>query len=128
MKEIIISVIILILIGTLGIKEQRYIERTGDFLVGELENLKQNIMQKNKNNDIINEHIENIKKDWERTERSWSKIIIHEELDNIKISLISLKSKVENNRNEEALEEIEKAIFWIGHIKERESLKFKNIF
>ena len=55
-------------------------------------------------------------------------LVIHEELDNIEISLLELKASIENQNIEDSLKEIEKSMFLIGHIKEKENFQIKNIF
>lgn len=130
MKEILISIIIIAIIITSGTIIQNYLEKTGDALISSLQNLKEELQssKKSENHEQSKKIVDEIIVEWEQTEQMWATIIIHQELDNIEVSLLALKAYVENEKIEEALVEIENSIFWIGHIKEKEALKLKNIF
>ena len=129
MKEILISAFILAIIITFGIVTQNYLEKTADMLLNDIDNLKlELIIAKDNENKNVKDNIAEIIKKWEKNEKIWANIIMHQELDNIKISLLSLKAYAENKETVDAMAEIERSIFWIGHIKEKEALKIKNIF
>ena len=130
MKEILISIIIIAIIITSGTIIQNYLEKTGDALISSLQNLKEELQssKKSENHEQSKKIVDEIIVEWEQTEQMWATIIIHQELDNIEVSLLALKAYVENEKIEEALVEVENSIFWIGHIKEKEALKLKNIF
>ena len=129
MKEILISAFILAIIITFGIVTQNYLEKTADMLLNDIDNLKlELIIEKDNENKNVKDNIAEIIKKWEKNEKIWANIIMHQELDNIKISLLSLKAYAENKETVDAMAEIERSIFWIGHIKEKEALKIKNIF
>ena len=130
MREIFISILIIITIITFGIVVQNHLEKTSGELINDLQELKQELIQtkENKNMYKAKEKLEKTINHWENNKKIWSTIIMHEELDNIEVSLLALKANVENEKLEEALVELEKSIFWIGHIMEKEDLKLKNIF
>ncbi len=129
MKEILISTIVVILIIIIGTIVQIHLENTSNELVKKLESLKYDLKQISmKNAEQIQKQVEKIIQEWENIEKTWSMIVVHQELDNIEISLLSVKATVENKQIEEALKELEKSIFLIGHIKGKEAFKIKNIF
>ena len=127
MKEILISALIIAIIFSFGIVVQKYLKNTGNEITEELIKLKKLIIE-DKNNAEIQECANSILNKWNKIEEIWATIIMHEELDNIEVSLISLKAQIENGKKQEAMEEIDKSKFWIKHIEEKEAIKIKNIF
>ena len=127
MKEIIIiiSIILTILTGTIWINH--YLNKTTNNLVDSLEDLKNSLKNEMENKILITKS-EKIYEDWKIINKNWSNIILHSEIDAIETSLIKIKSKVEEGRLDEVLEEINTAIFLINHIKEKEKTSLKNIF
>ena len=125
---IIIIVLIIIIIGDIGI--QNYITKTSDELALQLEELKQKLetLEEGKNTEELKELSSKIYEDWEEINKKWSIIVIHSELDTIELALIGVKSTIEANELQDTLQEIEKSIFLVEHIKEKEKLKLKNIF
>ena len=130
MKEIIIIVLVIIIVVTVGNITQNYLEKTSNEILEKLETLKLEIKNTSKNNniDIINDYVEQIISNWKEINNNWSMLVIHDELDNIEISLLELKASIENQNIEDSLKEIEKSMFLIGHIKEKENFQIKNIF
>jgi hypothetical protein len=127
MKENLILVIIIIIIFLGGILIQNYLESSGQILIKQLENLKQLIEDKKSMNEI-NTMSENIYENWKETESKWSVIVLHTELDLIDIALIEMKTNIEENDKEQGKVALEKSIFLINHINEKEKFNLKNIF
>ena len=125
---IIIIIVLIIIIGDIGI--QNYITKTSDELALQLEELKQKLetLEDGKNTEELKELSSKIYEDWEEINKKWSIIVIHSELDTIELALIGVKSTIEANELQDTLQEIEKSIFLVEHIKEKEKLKLKNIF
>ena len=46
----------------------------------------------------------------------------------IEMSILEVKSCIQTQNLDGGLEEIDKTIFLVGHIKEKEALKWRNIF
>ena len=130
MKEILISIVVVILIISIGAIVQNYLENSSDTLVKELESLKQGLKEERymANTEQMQKQIEKVIEEWKNIEKTWSMIVVHQELDNIEIALLSVKSTMENNQIGEALKDLDKSIFLVGHIKEKEAFKIKNIF
>lgn len=99
-------------------------------LLGKLETLKTEIQNAKQTGALENaiELSENVLNNWEEINKNWSMLVVHEELDLIELSLIGVKASVESGSAEDALQEIDKSLFLVGHIKEKESFKIKNIF
>lgn len=131
MKETIIMIIILILIIASGIGIQKYLVESSKMLCEKLENLKTEIgmaKQEQKTTENINRLANEIEEEWKEINKIWSTVILHEELDMIEMSLLEVKSSIQVQDLESSLEEIDKTIFLVGHIKEKEALKWRNIF
>lgn len=131
MKEVIIIIFVIIIVVVMGNITQNYLKETSDEILTKLTNLKteiKEIKENNNNIDSINKEIEKIIARWEEINKNWSKVIVHEELDNIKLSLLELKACIETTELQDSLKEIDKLMFLIGHIEEKESFRIKNIF
>ncbi len=130
MKEIIGIIIIIAVVGTASFLLQKYLDDTSDEILSKLENLKKEIKreQKMSNKEEALLMAEEVDKKWDDINNIWSMIVVHQELDNIKLSILEVKSAIESEAFDDALEEIDKTIFLAGHIREKESLKLKNIF
>ncbi len=126
MKEILVVFLVLIIIITGGIWSQIYLNNTSSELVNNLDSIKK-LLEKE---DYTSLAIENNKlySKWKDKERKWSIIVLHEELDLIEQSLIETKVSIEEHNKDDAMVAIEKSIFLIKHIPEKESIRIKNIF
>ena len=127
MREIIIiiSIIIIVIVGTLFI--HNYLEKTTNTLVGKLENLKEDI-EEGIDTQELEQKSEEVYSKWDEINERWSNIILHEEIDSIETALIRAKSKIKIKKQDESIEDIETAIFLVNHIKEKEKTSLKNIF
>ena len=128
MKEIIIIIVSLSIVIIGSNISQAYLNTTGNELIEELEELKIEIekaqnSEENNSKDLAN----TIYEKWEEVEEKWSIIITHNELDLIQVALIGMKSYIEENKYEDAMEELEKSSFLIEHIQQKEKLALKNV-
>ncbi len=129
MKDVIIIIVIiaLIVVGDIGTK--RYLNKTVDELLGTLEELKSNVIlaKENDSRDKIKEEMKQVDEKWEKTNKIWAVLVMHQEVDNIEQALVRAKSNINDGELETALQEIETAIFFSEHVKEREKLSLYNI-
>ena len=130
MKEIIEVSLILVAVCTTSIVLQKYLEKTSDEILFNLNNLKDEIILAKELNSTENlkQVLNDLMEKWEEISKVWSMVVAHQELDNIKLSILEIKGAIESSSLEDAIEEIEKTIFLAGHIKEKESFRLKNIF
>ena len=129
MKEITIIVISLLLVIMGSNISQAYLAQTGDELIKDIEELKVEIEKaQNTNENSSKELADTIYEKWQKIEKGWSIIIIHDELDKIELSLIAMKTCIEEQEYSKSIEEVEKASFLLEHIQDKEKLDFKNIF
>jgi len=118
---IIILIIILVIIG--NTIAQNTLKNDSEKIIEKLETLKKEL-----NTEQALSLAEEINDLWEETEKRWSIIIFHQELDSIKTSIIAVKSSLESGDISYSYQQIENSIFLVGHVKEKWSLKWKNIF
>ena len=130
MKELIGIAIIIIIVTYSSFVLQKYLEKTSDEILAKLDNLKTEIKLAQVLNDStkVKEISNSILEKWEEISEIWSTIVIHQELDNIKLSILEVNGAIESGSFDDAIEEIDKTIFLAGHIKEKESFRLKNIF
>lgn len=130
MKDTLIIIVIVVVIIGGDILIRNHLSKTTEELVSNLEELKEEtISLKNINEtDALKTNMKEVETKWRKISNVWSIIIVHQEIDNIEQALIRAKSNIEEGELEDALPEIETAIFFAEHINEREQLKLKNIF
>lgn len=132
MKETIIIIIILILIFLGDYLIAKYLDNTSTSLVSKLDSLENNIIKLEESNsegrEKITKEIEDVKEEWNTIEEIWAIIVLHQEIDNIEISLLKLESEIKYGELYEALEELSTAKFLVHHIEDKEKFNLKNIF
>ncbi|MCX7709940.1 MAG: DUF4363 family protein [Clostridia bacterium] len=74
------------------------------------------------------EELKNVEDSWSRTEKTWTKLLDHFEIDNIDTTLIRLSRFIDSNDKPLALGEAAALKQYVNHIPEKESLLLKNIF
>ena len=126
LKETIICIIIIGLIFTFDFISQGFTEKNADEISRKLDNLKQNIQE---NNTLeIRKAIEEINSNWENAEEKLAYYIEHDELEKVNSELKELTSYIESKDNDLAKAKIDKAIFILEHIKDKNSFSLENVF
>lgn len=130
MKDTIIIVAIILVIVLGDIVTKNYLNKTVDELLTSLETLKEKVIEAKQTNEReeIKKEMKIVEQKWENTSKICSIIVVHQEIDNIEQALTRGKSSINYGILEDALQEIETAIFFSEHVKEREKLSLKNIF
>ena len=125
---IIISIILIIIVGDSMM--QNYLSKTTEELLADLNELKDKAIKVKENNerDEIITLANNVDEKWQEISNTWSIIIVHQEIDNLEQAFTRAKSSIENGDLDEAIPEIEEAIFFTNHVRDRERLTLKNIF
>ncbi len=72
--------------------------------------------------------IENLNEEWHSVMRLWSALIDHNEIDNIDVTLLRLKSLIHSKDKSTALSEATALKKYIVHIPEKEKLNISNLF
>jgi len=125
---LIISILIIIIGGTLY--ASMYISKSSSELIGKLQELRKEINSGDAgaDNSRPKQNANTIYDKWEKTSKSWSIIILHNELDLIETSLVSMKTNIETGDKNKALEELDKSVDLLNHIVEKETFSFRNVF
>ncbi len=124
-KETIIIIIIIILIVIGDIIMQKYTDKTVTEISKELYFLKDYIVQ---NKEEMNRKIKAVEKVWEKHNETLAYYIEHDELEKVGTEISKAKADIEMKNYEMAVENLERCIFVLKHIKDKNSLKIVNIF
>ena len=131
-KELIICIVIFTLIVIGNIITQNYTKQSVDNLSNKLEELKENIYGKikedNKENEDLIEEVDNITKNWETRHDKLAYYIEHNELEKVEDNLTGLSSLVKTNQYPDAIKELDKCVFILKHIEEKYAFNLENIF
>lgn len=127
LKEIIISVVIVVTIFVGNIMLEKYTEKTINTVIDQLSELKfvlEDNQQKVDTEEIKND-VSNFYKDWENKHKKLAYYIEHDELEKVKTDLTAFRSYVVTNDFVQARCEIDKAIYILRHIEEKIDLACK---
>lgn len=127
-KELAISIVILISIFGLNKITEDNTSNTVETMKSNLEIVRQDIIKKEPNKEDANRHMEEAYQKWEEYDDSMAFYIEHDELEKVKTALTSSKSFVESEEYEQAIECIDRCVYILEHIEEREKLSLDNIF
>ncbi|MCL2859755.1 MAG: DUF4363 family protein [Oscillospiraceae bacterium] len=131
LKEILIVCFIILAILVCNFVLQSYITKSSDSLVEKLSTLSDKITTNSKDikyNKDINNLINDVESEWEKSKKKWEIFVMHSEIDQIEIAFTNIKSSVKIDYSENAAVETEKAKFLLQHIAERDAFKLKNLF
>lgn len=125
-KEMIISIILVILIFIGDSITQNYTKKNINILTNELEILKQSLI--NKIPDSAEKEVEQISKKWEEVHDKFAYYIEHDELEKVETNFTGCKSFTKTGNYELAISELEKTIYVLEHITDKYSFDLVNIF
>jgi len=126
MKAFICSLLILALLISGFIVNYTVLKNKSMILSEKLEMLKDAV--KEENEEKINSSYEDIIHHWKKHNRYMLMFSNHSSLDNISVSLIIIKEKINSKQYTDAKEEIELVISSLASIPQNETLKIENIF
>lgn len=127
-KELIISIIIIVFVIGLNQITENNTDKTVEVVSTNLEIVKQDVLQKEPNKEIAVEHANQAYNKWEQLDDVMAFYIEHDELEKVKTALTTVKSFVEVEEYEQSVEAIDRCIYILDHIREREKLTLDNIF
>lgn len=125
-KEMIISIVLVVLILIGDFVTQNYTKKTVNDLTQELENVKQSLSNNSIN--IAYENIDKLNKKWEEVHDKLAYYIEHDELEKVENNLTSCKSLAQTGNYDLAINEVEKMAFVLNHITDKYSFNLVNIF
>ena len=152
-KELVISIIIIILIIIGNIVTQSYTKECISKMNEELEKLKDislnaeskeeikqkegqvsdeirnsKIEKKEEKNEEISKKIDEIEKTWNEYQEKLAYYIEHDELEKVESQIFTIKGFSEVERYDEIVPELEKCVFILQHIQDKTKINIKNIF
>ena len=125
-KEIIIVIVVIALIIGLDIITNNYTEASVSILSDELNILREDILQEDKEN--AQTQMMNIKNIWEEKYNILAYYIEHDELEKVETELTSLGAFLNVEEYRECISELDKTIFVLEHIEEKEKFDVRSIF
>lgn len=125
-KEFIIVILVIALIIGLDIITNNYTKTSVSILSDELNILRENILQEDKEN--AQTQMMNIKNIWEERYKILAFYLEHDELEKVKTELTGLSAFLSVEEYNECVCKIDTSIFILGHIQEKEEFHLRSIF
>ena len=130
-KETIICILVIIIVAIGNFVTQNYTEKCvsiiNDDLI-ELENKMKKEDKDQKDMEDIKEKVVETKETWTLMQEILAFYIEHDELELVETQLFLLKGQADTKLYSNAVAEIEKCIFILEHIEDKNALSIKNIF
>lgn len=127
-KELIICVVIIILIIVGNAITQNYTRQNIQDISTTLEKLEEELIVEEINWDNAKSHYYDINKKWKDVKNIMSYFIEHDELEKVETNLVGLNSFIDMRDEKEAVAELNRAIFVLKHIEDKNNLNLRNIF
>ncbi len=127
-KEFIICVIIIVLIILGNNITQDYTRNNIQDISTELEKLEEELVVEEINWENAKKHYYEINKKWKDVKNIMSYFIEHDELEKVETDLVGLNSFIDMKEEKEAVAELNRAIFVLKHIEDKNNLNLRNIF
>lgn len=129
-KELVISIIIVVAIFIGNAFTENYTKASIDETTDSLAKLRSEVEKDNQdiNSEDTKQKISQIQKEWNTKYEKLAYYIEHNELEKVKTELVGLKGYIEKEEYSEALPSVDRSIFILEHIKEKTEVNLKNIF
>lgn len=129
-KELIISIIIVVLIFIGNTVTENYTKESIDETTQSLETLREEIIKNEDEVDLqlAKTKIDDIYEKWSSRHEKLAYYIEHDELEKVKTELTGLRGYIEKEEYSEAVPELDKSVYILEHIKDKTALNLKNIF
>lgn len=125
LKEIIISITIIVIIFSLDFLTRSYTDESIKQTTIMLDSLKEKIKN---GEDSTNKNIEELIDSWWNKRKKLSYFIEHDELEKVDTNLTNLKSYIEVSDYDMAINSIDEAKYILEHIKQKNSFSLANVF
>lgn len=124
-KELVICIVIIVTIIIGDIFLQKYTKDSLNIINEKLLYIKEDL----KNADHIDDiKMDEINKEWDKRFNILTCFLEHNELEKVKTQLVSISAGLEIDDKEYIYEEINKTIYILEHIRDKESFRIDNIF
>lgn len=127
-KELVISIIIVIAIVVGNIVTHNYTKDSVAMINDELNKLRQELLKEEKEQETLDKHVLEIDSKWSEKYKVLAYFTEHDELEKVETQITAVKGNIEIAEYEQSVPELDKCIFILNHIKDKESLMIQNIF
>ncbi len=126
-KEIFICILILSMIFVGNYITQSYTLKSVNEISSNLVEIKDEMQKENIESKKVNDKIGEMSNNLERRHDKLSYYTEHNEIEKLETELTSLKSYVEVEQYDEAINEIDRALFLLNHIKDKYEFNMKTV-
>lgn len=126
-KEIFICILILSMIFVGNYITQSYTSKSVKEISNKLIEIEDEMKKENIENKKIKDKIGEMSNNLEEKHNKLSYYIEHNEIEKVETEITSLKSYVEVEQYDEAINEIERALFLLNHIKDKYEFNLKTV-
>ena len=131
-REMAICVITVIVIIVGNIISDNYTKSSVQESTNLLAELKDELIDNNKDDEKTNnkakKQIDKIHENWDKKYNILAFYLEHNELEKIETELTGLRASIETEDYEQAVNELDKAVYLLNHVEEKNKLSWKNIF
>ena len=128
LKELSICIIIVVLIFVGNIITQNYTNSSVDITSEELKKLREEIIKEKVDSEISNQKINEIYFSWNDRHKKLAYYIEHDELEKVETDLSELKGNIDIKEYKDAVVKIDRTIYVLQHIKNKNIFSLENIF
>ena len=125
-KEMIISIIIVVLLIIGDFFMQNYAKQSINSLTEEFQSIKQSLESENQEEAI--KKIEDLETKWQNINEKLAYYIEHNELEKVEANFVICKSFAEMQKYDLAISRLDETIFALQHIGEKYKISLENIF
>jgi len=125
-KEIIIILTVVALVVGLDIISNNYLKEAITELLKELNNLRVEILEENKEN--AQKQMQKVKEKWKEKYKVLAYYIEHDELEKVETELVRLSADIDMEEYKHCINELNTSIFILEHIEQKEKLDIISIF
>lgn len=127
-KEMIVSIVIIIAIIVGNIITENYTKKSVEVTTEQLNQLEIDLEKKEMDKETLEKKIEEIHNIWDNRHQKLAYYIEHDELEKVETNLTTLRSYIKTETYEDARAELEKSIYVLEHIKDKNAFQLQNIF
>lgn len=125
-KELIIIIVAITLVVSLDIVTNNYTKETVEIMRGKLSILREYIFEENKEKSDL--QIPDIEKEWDERYKILAFYLEHDELEKVNTELTSIKAFLDMEEYSECMNSLDKCVFILEHIQEKEETSLKSVF
>lgn len=127
-KEVIISIVLIISIFGLNYVTQTNTDQTVSIMKQELENVKAELLTKSPDYEKALEKAKKTYDKWEELDDKMAFYVEHDQLEKVKTAITSMVSFIETQDDSQSVESIDRCMYILEYIDEREKVTWDNIF